>query len=111
MKNKTIRIPGNYFSVTGEKNRTIHLQNKNTGLMTGRKDTSGPGDKTANIRMTKYADINKNKRVDSGDLFPGQIVGRVSQGESKPKSLDIVKVREHTRSGKFEVKRHFRKVH
>jgi hypothetical protein len=106
-----IKIPGNYFSITGEKNRTIHLQNPKSGLMTGRTDTNGKGDRTANLRVSKFFDINKNKKRDSNDLYPGQIVGRVGSGESKPSSLEVVKVREHTRNGKIEVKRHFRKIH
>lgn len=111
MARKSIRVPGNYFSITGEKHRTIHIQNKGTGLMKGRTDTTGPGDRTANIRFTKYFDANKNNKKDASDIYAGQIAGRVSAGESKPKSLEIVPVRHHTRSGKIEVSRHFRKIH
>lgn len=104
-----IRIPGNYFSVTPERHKTVHVMNRQTGQMTGRHNTTGQGDRTSNIRATKYFDLNKDKRRDAGDVFPGQILGRMSKGESKPKSLESVNVREHHR-GKTEVRHHFRKV-
>lgn len=105
----TIRIPGNYYSVTPERKKTIHLMNKSTGQMTGRKLTNGSGDNTSNIRVTKYFDLNKNKRKDSGDLWPGRILGRNGLGQPKPKALEFVKVKEHHR-GRTEVVNHFRKV-
>ncbi len=104
-----IRIPGNYYSVTGEKKKTVHIMNPNNGQMIGRKN-SPTGDRTSNIRVEKFIDVNKNKKQDAGDIYPGQILGRIGSGDKKPKALEMTQVREHDRRGNIQVRRHFRKV-
>lgn len=106
---KTIRLPGNFYTVSPEKNKTIHVQNKRTGLMVGR-GNSQSGDGTKNLRFTKYFDLNKNNRKDDRDIYPGQVAGRLARGESKPSSLEVVPVRKHIRDH-TEIRHHFRKIH
>jgi len=99
-------INPNKYLVTAEQNQTRFKIDKSTGQMRGR-SVSNNGDNTRNIRAKQDIEIDGKPGIGKNDFHAGQILGRLSRGESKP---DKIEVTSHYRDGKF-VGHYVKKIH
>lgn len=90
-KIQIVRIGGRYYEVYPERRRYTQALQDMEGKFRGRTNRVRKGDGTKYIRIIRELDVNRDNIT---DLYPGQIIGRVSKFQKGPKPASVnVKVK------------------
>lgn len=97
-KARVVVVPPSFYKLAPERQKATKAIREPSGQFSGRRVVSKErSDKTKVIRMVKPYDVNKDKKITpSQDFLSGQIIGRVSSGET-PKRVEVTR---HYRKGK-----------